>query len=246
MQAVLGTLLCYCCCFGDAVIPDPCSYLYQPGYHLDNVCCLPAEVYCPQPGDIFLATDNALWAQAGHRMAWSGPPHHSGIVFLRPDGRPAIMEAGPHNSVTVETIDLLDHLNSHDKVGEKVFIRRRKVPLTPEQSCKLTAWVLAQEGKPFATVRLVAQITPFRTRGPLRTYFIGKPNGERDRYFCSELVLETCVAVGLVNPDDVRPSATYPRDLFFGTSLNPFLCQHLKFLEECWYPPARWTSCPGH
>ena len=51
--------------------------------------------------------------------------------------------------------------------------------------------------------------------------------------------------VGLVNAADVRPSATYPRDLFFDSSLNPFLNQHLN-LSACWYPPARWTSCPNH
>ncbi len=246
MSAIVTTLLFCSCCFGDAVLPMPASFLYQPGYHLDDVLCGPAEPYCPQAGDIFLATDNALWAQAGHRMAWSGPPHHSAIVFFRPDGTPAILEAGPHNSLTVETVDLLDHLTSHDSVGEKVFIRRRCVPLTPEQSCKLTAWALAQEGKPFAMWRLVCQITPFRTRGPVRTYFMGKPRGELDKFFCSELVLESCVHVGLLDPADVRPSATYPRDLFFGTSHNPFLCQHLKVLADGWYPPARWTSCPVH
>ena len=222
---------------------DTGSYLYQPAYELDDHLRGPAQPYEAQPGDIFLATDNAFWAQAGHRMAFSGPPHHSGIVFARPDGRLAILEAGPHNSVTVETVDLLDHLNSHHRVGEKVFIRRRRVPLTAEQSAKLTSWVLAQEGKPFAVLRLVAQITVFRTRGPLRTYFMGQPNGERDRYFCSELVLETCVTVGLLNAADVRPSATYPRDLFFDSSLNPFLSKHLN-LSACWYPPARWTNHP--
>jgi hypothetical protein len=249
MQAVLYAFLwCGSVCGESPAMESP-SYLYQPAYALDDVLRGPATPYLGQPGDIFMATDNALWARAGHSIAcmnWCGAPHHSGIVFARPDGRMAILEAGPHNSVVIETVDLLYHLNSHDKVGEKVFIRQRKVPLTPEQSARLTEWVLAQEGKPFAVCRLVAQITPFRTRGPLRTYFIGKPNGERDKFFCSELVLESCVHVGLLDPADTRPSATYPRDLFFGTSLNPFLNSHLKQLADCWHPPARWTSCPVH
>jgi len=246
MQAFLYTVL-WCSSFAaEVVMPEQASFLYQPAYQLDDVLRRPAEPYPGQPGDIFLATDNAFWAQAGHRMAFSGPPHHSGIVFARLDGRLAILEAGPHNSIVVETIDLWDHLHSHDKVGEKVYIRRRRVPLTPEQSARLTEWALAQEGKPFAVVRLVAQITPFRTRGPLRTYFMGQPcGGARDKFFCSELVMESCVAAGLLDPADVRPSATYPRDIFFDRSLNPFLNKHLN-LSGCWYPPARWTSCPVH
>jgi hypothetical protein len=39
-----------------------------------------------------------------------------------------------------------------------------------------------------------------------------------------------------------RPAATYPRDLYFGRSLNLYLDRHLC-LDE-WQPPARWTDCP--
>jgi hypothetical protein len=230
--------------FGGDTTPAPGSYLYQPAYCIDDVLRFPAEPYIAQPGDIFLATDRALWARAGHRMAGSGAPHHSGIVFARPDGRLAILEAGPYNSVVVETIDLLKHLSTHEGRGEKVWIRRRKTPLTPEQCKCLTEWVLAQEGKPFAVLRLIAQVTPFRTRGPIRSYFCGGPQGDRDKFFCSELVMETLGHVGLVDPATTRPSATYPRDIFFDDSHNPYLKAHLD-LSPCWYPPARWTSCPG-
>src|SRR2546430_11548247 len=44
----------------------------------------------------------------------------------------------------------------------------------------------AQDGKPFATLRLLRQITPLRTRGQIRTYFVGRPSGDQDRYFCAE------------------------------------------------------------
>src|SRR5207248_2542138 len=82
--------------------------------------------------------------------------------------------------------------------------------------------------------------TPFRSRGPVRTYFMGKPKGgDRKSYFCSELVCEACVAAGLLDPQRTRPSATYPRDLFFGRSYNPFIDKHLD-VNECWRPPARW------
>jgi hypothetical protein len=220
------------------------SYLYQPAYKIDDVLREPAEPYIPQPGDIFLSTDKLFWAQAGHRLALSGPPHHSGIFVARCDGSMAILEAGPFNTIRVRLIDLSEGLEGHEERGEKAYIRRRRTPLTPEQSAQLTAWAEAQEGKRFAWPRLLRQLTLFRTRGPLRTYYVGQPNGERDSYFCSELVMETLVQLQLVDPDDARPSATYPRELFFDTSPNPFLKKHFN-LSEGWYPPARWTSCPG-
>src|SRR5262249_2359710 len=82
--------------------------------------------------------------------------------------------------------------------------RQRRVPLTPEQSARLTAWALAQNGKRFAVVRVGAQLTPLRSRGPLRTSFAGGPHGERRTYFCSELVGESCVAAGLGDPAGAR------------------------------------------
>jgi hypothetical protein len=115
--------------------------------------------------------------------------------------------------------------------------------LTPEQSAQLTRFAEAQDSKPFATLRLVAQLSPFRSRGPLRTWFMGKPRGNRRNYFCSELVMESCVAAGILDPTSTRPSATYPRDLFFGNSSNLYLHKHLH-LEDGWAPPARWTDCP--
>jgi hypothetical protein len=91
-------------------------------------------------------------------------------------------------------------------------------------------------------VRLGAQLTPFRSRGPLRTFFVGGPHGARCNFFCSELVMESCVAAGLVDPARSRPAATYPRDLFLDHSRNLFLNRHLDLLP-CWLPPARWASC---
>jgi hypothetical protein len=86
-------------------------------------------------------------------------------------------------------------------------------------------------------------MTPFRSRGPLRTYVMGGPHGERSSYFCSELVMESCVAAGILDPATTRPAATYPRDLFFDGSINVYLNKHLN-LSAGWNPPARWTSRP--
>jgi hypothetical protein len=224
--------------------PPAGSYLYQPAYCLDDVRLGPAVPYCPQPGDIFLSTDQEWWAKAGHWLAGGKGLHHCGIMFRRSDGRMALIEAGPFNSVQIETLDPVEHMTKHLCAGDRVYVRRRCVPLTPEQSCRLTAFAECQEGKRFATLRLLRQITPLRTRGQVRTYFMGYPSGNQDKYFCAELCLECCVAAGLLDPETTRPSATYPRDIFFGHSKIRYLDEHLPLECAGWCVPARWTNCP--
>lgn len=238
---MLSLLLVGLCTSGT---PEPAGvgFLYRPAYCLDATLRGPAEVYAPQPGDIFLATDQERWARVGHWLAGGAGVHHSGIVFRRSDGCMGLIEAGPFNSLRVEVLDPFEHLRDHVRAGDCVWIRRRAVPLTAEQSAALTAFVEAQEGKPFAVVRLVAQVSPFRSRGPLRTWWVGQPHGERHSWFCSELVAESCAAAGLLDPATTRPAATYPRDLFFDRSSNWYLDRHLR-LAPCWHAPARWMEC---
>jgi hypothetical protein len=221
----------------------PGSFLSQPAFCIDDVLRGPTVPYSPTPGDIFLATDQALWARCGHWLAGGCGVHHSGIMFRRCDGRMALIEAGPFNSTTVEVMDPVEHMLARVRAGDKVWVRRRAVPLTEEESARLTEFLEAQEGKPFAVLRLIGQVSLFRSRGPVRTYFVGKPHGPRDHFFCSELVTESCVAAGLLDCETARPSATYPRDLFYDHSFNLYLDKHLK-LAPCWEPPARWLECP--
>ncbi len=223
---------------GDA--GSPAGYLAAPAFKLDDGPAIPVSAYIPQPGDLFLATDQALWARVGHWLAGGAGVHHSGIVFQRSDGHMALIEAGPFNSIRIEVMDPVEHMRAHIYAGDKVWVRRRCVPLTAEQSQRLTCFLERQEGKPFAVARMLAQVTPIRTRGPARTWFIGGPKGDRSRYFCSELVTEACVAAGLMDPATARPSAMYPRDLFFGRSINCYIDRHLG-MEE-WEPPARWCE----
>jgi hypothetical protein len=225
-----------------AAYPASGSFLYQPSYVLDDTLRCPAEPYVPQPGDIFLATTDSWIMRRGHQLAGAAAPHHSGIVFARQDGSLALLEAGPHNTVNISGLDVFDHLHWYD--GHKVWIRKRRVPLTPEQSERLTAFATPKVGMPFATLRIVGQVTPFRSRGPIRTWFVGGPHGERSSYFCSELVVECLVAAGLIDAKCTRPAATYPRDLFFDRSPNWFLNERFKLCAG-WYPPARWTDHPG-
>jgi hypothetical protein len=227
---------------GQTSIETNCgSYLYQPAYCEDQILRGPARPYQLQPGDIFMSADGSKFWLTMHKLAGTSHPTHSGIVFRRLDGTIAILEAGPHDTLRIRTLDAVPHLQSYETEG-RVWIRRRAVPLTKEQSDCLTAFAMAQDGKLFALIRLGGQLTPLRSRGPLRTYVMGKPHGgDRPAYYCSELVTETLVASGLVDGKTARPSATYPRDLFMDHSPNLYINKHFK-LAPCWDPPARWVS----
>ncbi len=243
MRLVLCSILLAGCLPAAAQATGPLgSYLYQPAFAIDEVLRCPAEAYVPQPGDVMLRLDHSKFWRITHYMALAFDPNGSAIVFARPDGTPAVLEAGPNDTMWVRTLDVLPHFQEYAAEG-RVWVRRRRVPLTPEQSCKLTAFALAQDGKLFALHRLGIQLTPFRTRGPLRTRFVGKSNADRRAYFCSELVCESCIAAGLLDPERTRPSATYPHDLFYGRSYNPFIDAHLD-VNDHWFPPARWVSHP--
>ncbi|HMF14545.1 MAG TPA: hypothetical protein VKE94_19655, partial [Gemmataceae bacterium] len=217
-------------------------YLAQPSYCLDQQLRGPLRPYHPQPGDIMLATDHSRFWAIAHNLALTGHPHHSGIVVALPDGQLAMLESGPHDTLHVELLKLLPNLQAYEREGP-VWIRQRAVPLTPEQSARLTDFALGAAGKRFAVLRIAVQVTPFRTRGPLRTWFVGGPHGDRRKYFCSEVVLEACVAADLLDAKTTRPSATFPRELFFDRSANPFLDRYFT-LAPCWEPPARWLSSP--
>jgi hypothetical protein len=239
--ALFSVLFCTLIVMGQESSACRDTYLWQPAYCLDDALRGPPRPYIAQPGDIYLATDHSKIIQLGHTLATSGAPHHSGMVVAGPDGRCAIMEAGPFNTLRIEIVDIDYDLRRHEERGEKVWIRRRRVPLTEEQSTELTAWACAQNGKRFAARRMLRQLTPFRARGPLRTYYLGGPHGERSCYFCSELVLESCVHIGLLDPANTRPTSTFPRDLFYDQSPNIFVNTHFKLAPD-WEPPARWTS----
>jgi hypothetical protein len=239
----MNMLLAPCLCLGMLAGQTETSgaFLYSPSFDIDGKPAGNPEPYRPQAGDIFLCTDRIIIFQLGHWLAGSGAPHHSGIVVALTEGKMGLLEAGPHNSLTVRLMpDLAAHLKSYEAVGERVWIRQRLTPLTPEQSKHLTAFAQAQNGKWFAGLRLVGQLTPFRSRGPVRTRWLGKPHGERFSYFCSELVTESCVAAGMLDGKRARPSATYPRELFFGKSTNPILNENLQ-INDGWLPPARLT-----
>jgi hypothetical protein len=218
-----------------------CGYLYEPAFCMDE--CLHGQ---PRPctfqeGDLMLATEDQFFFTATHAMAFAFHPHHSGIFFKKPDGSIALLEAGASHTLWIRCLDSCSQMCHYESHG-RAWIRRRRVPLTPEQSACLTEFCMHQDGKRFALQRLGVQLTVFRDRGPLRTCVMGGPHGpERRTYYCAELVMEALVAAGLADQDTTRPSATYPRDIFFGRSFNPWIDRHLD-LNSDWDAPARWVG----
>jgi hypothetical protein len=224
--------------------PEAIGYLYQPAFEVEGELRGPGRPYHPQAGDIFLSSDKLRIAVVGHMLVGSQGVHHSGLIILRPDGRPASLEAAPHHVRWVRVLDIDDNLARYSEEGNSVWIRQRKTPLTPEQSKLLCEFAMNQDGKKFAWERVMMQVTPFCARRHLRNTSMGGPHGERRRYFCSELALETLLHAGLLDPERTRPSATYPGDLFFGTSENSWINENLD-INASWEPPARWLLSPS-
>jgi hypothetical protein len=216
------------------------SYLYDPSYCLDTQWRGTPRKYLPQPGDVMLATDDNLFWKVTHAMAFAFEPHNSAIIVARRDGSLAVFEAGPNDTMRIRRLDMLPHLKEYADKGP-IWIRKRKTPLTAEQNACLTEFSERQDGKLFALQRLGVLLTPFRDRGPVRTAFMGKPHGDRHTYYCSELVLESCVAAGLCDRETTRPSASFPHDLFYDQSYNPYISKHLPLVND-WEPPARWSD----
>ena len=238
------TLLLWILSLGTPGEAEGTGYLYQTGFEVKGELREPSRPYHAQTGDIFLSTDRLRIAVIGHKLAGGQGIHHSGLILVRPDGSPASLEAGPHHALSVRVLDVVENLGRYEEEGNSVWIRQRKTPLTAEQAKLLTEFAMNQDGKGFAWERVLGQLTPFRSRSHLRYLAMGGPHGERRRYFCSELALETLLAAGLLDPNRTRPAATYPCDLFFGTSDNSFINENLD-INASWEPPARWSLSPA-
>lgn len=227
------------------VAAAPGGELWQPAYCLDFELRGPTSAYVPQAGDIviYMYEGDLLWS-LGYKAALAGRPDHSGMIVKMPDGTFASLEAGPDDSLIVQVCSLEKRFHFHHCNRGRVWIRRRKCPLTDEQSCLLTKFAISEHGKNFSLLRLGQQITPLRPRGPL-TSVVGKPRGPHSSYICSEIVVEAGVYAGIMDRETARPGAIYPEELFFDRSRNRYLDEHFS-LACGWEPPARLTfdDCP--
>jgi hypothetical protein len=222
-------------------VEAPFGYLYQPARDVQLGVRLPATQYAPRPGDVVLLSNtNRLWTFF-YRFAFTGRPGHAGIVVTMPDGRLGILEAGSNETTWTRVTPFDYRLNQYPGT---VWVRQRIVPLTPAQDARLTAFAVAADNKPYATVRFLFQMTQLTTRGPLRTALLGRPEGIGRRYTCAEAIVEALTYAGVVDARRARPGATYPQDLFYDRSRNPFLDRNPP-LESGWTTPAQWTPVVG-
>ncbi len=169
--------------------------------------------YEPREGDLIFYDDHSKVWTALFAVAGTGPPLHMGIVVRKRGGGLAVLEAGPDDTVWVDLRDLTPRLRQFRRAfNGTITIRRCKERLNRWQSSALTRFAHAQNGKRYAVLRLLAQGTPLRSRGPLQPW-LGKTSTDRDSWMCSELSVAAAGLVGLLDPSVVHANATYPRDL---------------------------------
>jgi hypothetical protein len=186
--------------------------------------------YRPREGDLIFYDDHSLMWTILFAWAGTGPPLHMGIVVKRPDGTPAVLEAGPDDKLRVYILDLPARLR--DFKGT-ITIRRCKTALTAEQSAAMTKFAQAQEGKRYAVLRLLLQGTRFRSRGPIRELFLGATYLDRSSWICSEIAVAAGTIAGLFNPNVVKANVTYPLDIVDNHRFN---------LSRNWHDPEVWSK----
>lgn len=201
------------------------GYLWTPD---NSQHCL----YQPQEGDILMTTSKErayaiIWALAG-----TGHPYHSAIVVRRSTGQLELFEIGGGASHSATLRALPERLTDlfQDYVGKQAaaWIRRRKAPLTREQSAKLTAFAESQLGKRFAPRPEFLGLVP--TRG--RVYRSGDP--KQPTWICSEMVLAGIEQAGMLPPGTIsNPGRLSPQHLFYDRGID---------LSGCWMPPLLWTG----
>jgi hypothetical protein len=115
-----------------------------------------------------------------------------------------------------------------------ITIRRSKINLTRERSAALTKFAHAQNGKRYAVLRLLAQGTSLRARGPLEP-LLAKTDLTRDSWMCSELSVACAAVAGLLDGNQIHANATYPRDLVDNQRHD---------LGSVWQDAALWRPSP--
>src|SRR5262245_3284815 len=133
------------------------SYLYAPAYVLDHELRGTPTPYALQPGDICFAVNNHWASRLGHQLSGAGLPNHSMLVFDYGDGRLGIIEAGPHSQLAIAAAEAYGHLRSYEAEGSRVWVRRRRTPLLPEQIAAMSKFCQEQDGKSFPIFRVSMQ-----------------------------------------------------------------------------------------
>lgn len=211
---LLWTALFVLGCANHALAQAPlrAGHLLRHDRDAEGIVRQSSEPYEPREGDIVFFNDHSVKWGLLYKMVGSDAPYHSALVFKRPDGTPALVEAGPNDTLLCRVTEIAPRLHAFDGT---IHVRRCKKAPTAEQSAELTKFALAQDGKRYALGRLLLQGTPFRARGPVRRWMWGATLTDRDAYICSELVVAGASIAGALDPEEHKANAIYPRDLIF-------------------------------
>jgi hypothetical protein len=189
--------------------------------------------YEPHEGDLIFYDDHHVVWTALFAFAGTGSPLHMGIVVKKPDGKFAVLEAGPDDSIRVRLLDIDKRLPQFQRDFKGLIrIRRCRKALTEEESKALTKFSVAQDGKHYAVGRLLLQGTPFRERGQNDDANKGKTILDRDRWICSELAVAAGTVANLFDPKVVPSTVAYPRDLVDNARYD---------LSGSWHDAAVWS-----
>ena len=190
------------------------------------------RAYEPCEGDLIFYDDHDVVWSALFAYAGTGSPLHMGIVFKKPNGKLAVLEAGPDDSIWVKLLDIDKRLSQFQKDFKGLIrIRRCRKMLAEEESKALTKFAVAQDGKRYAVGRLLLQGTPFRERGPKDDMAKGKTILDRDSWICSELSVAAGTVAKLFDPKVVHSTIAYPRDLIDNARYD---------LSKTWHDAAVW------
>ncbi len=188
------------------------------------------ERYQPQPGDILLFDDHSELTVKIYRWVGTDGPLHAAVVFRKPDGTLATLEAGTNAVMKVFNFDLEPRLQDFDGT---ILVRRLHKPMSGEQVRRHAEFAQAQEGKRYAIGRLALQGTPLRPRGSWLAPYFGRTVVDRERWICSELVVASLVVAGVFDVDDYPANVMYPRDLCYDERFD--LSPHYE-APAMWYP----------
>ena len=190
--------------------------------------------YTPRPGDLVLCDSHNKVYHFVFKLANTEPPTHSAMVIERADGSLAMLDLmGPY-AVTAKVV-IVEAENRLKTYPGDVMVRRLREPLTPEQSRELTQFAEAQVGKRFAVWRAALQATPFCPRSGWRRDLFGATYLNRDRWFCSELMIAAGTTCKMLDGKKCLANATYPHDMAFDKMID--LSAHYHPLMT-WAPTA--------
>ena len=167
-----------------------------------------------------------------YKMVGSDGPHHAALIFRKPDGEFATVEAGPNDTLHCKVLPLLPRLQEFKGT---LHIRQVKTPIGKEKEEALAKWAMQQDGKRYALGRLLLQATPFRCRQPLRKEIFGATYTDRSSYMCAELAVAGGTLVGLFDSSRQFGNAIYPRDIIYDDIYD---------LHATYHESQLWTAYP--